>query len=138
MTIEEAFKQILETDDEFLTLCPGGVYPDLLPQRQATWPASTYRHTTRDDVPCVSGEPAGVFRDTFELTVEGPERIEVGQVRDRVREIFSGTACRGTVGSIKVRGGLVNTADASSGPPSDGSERKDREGRLDITIIWKR
>lgn len=142
MTIEQALKSYLLADATLVGLIGARLYPDdAVPQNLATWPALTYRQAGSNPTHYLTGGRSAVERDAFDLTAHSPNRTECAAVRDRLRDILSGTACRGVwggVGGVTVRGGRFEDVFADAADPTDGDERRARTLRASLTVIWQR
>lgn len=142
MTLEEALTKYLLADSGLTALIGQRLYPDdAIPQGNKTWPVLTYRQTGSDPVHYLTGERSALERDSYDLTAHSPDRRQCSAVRDRLKAILSGTACRGTWGGgggVVVRAGLFRDVDADDQPPTDGDETRARTVRVNLTIIWVR
>lgn len=143
MTIEQALKTKLLADTGLTALIGTRLYPaDAVPQAKApTYPVLTYRQVGSNPTHYLTGGRSSLERDTFELEAHSPDRLACGQVRDYLRGMLSGTAARGVWGGdggLTVRACLFEDAYAADETPTDGSEKRPRTLRANLTVIWQR
>ena len=142
MTIEEALKRYLLADTALAALVGTRVYPDQgIPQSNTVWPCLTWQAQGSDRRHHLTGDASEIERDSFELEVHGPRQEQCTEVRDRLRAMFSGTACRGRWGGddgVLVRGGLFVDVYQNTDQPPAGGEKRPRGLRCNVTVVWKR
>ncbi len=139
MTIDGALNAYLKSLSSLTALVGTRIYPDAVPQDVTTFPVLVHRFVDGDETPYLSGEANDLHRDTFELSVIGPERLACSEVRDVLLELLSGTTPRGLWHStVFVSGCLCSRTSSMIDPPPDASERRDRESSVSLTVIWGR